>query len=190
MFDAQAQARINKCCNDAAMGYFTAAGAAYLAMADQAFRFWSQSVEAMTPEPAKPARKSWYVAPDQAGRTRTERTSAEPTGAWACMMPWMAPTAMGPGRAAANQGPFGEAFGAWGLFEQWLSLTNPQTAMAWPMACGMMAVGVPQSVAWPTAQANVAAMDAFNTAAKSVEEAVVNYRSDGGHAVARIVTAR
>lgn len=182
MFDAQAQARINKCCNDAAMGYLTAAGAAYLAMADQAFRFWSQSLETMMPEPAKPAKKSWYVAPDQTKRARTEST-----GSWACMMPWMAPAAaMGPGHAAANQGPFG----AWGLFEQWLALTNPQTAMAWPMACGMMAAGIPQSVAWPTAQANVAAMDAFSTAAKSVEEAVVNYRSDGGHAVARIVKTR
>jgi hypothetical protein len=67
---------------------------------------------------------------------------------------------------------------------------NPKNAMAWPMACGMMAFGIPQSVAWPAAQANVAAMDAFQTAAKSVEEAVVSYRSEGGHAVARVVSAR
>ena len=101
------------------------------------------------------------------------------------MMPWMAP-----GSSNGAAGTFAGSAGTWDLLDTWAEFMNPKNAMAWPMACGMMAVGIPQSVAWPTARANAATMDAFNIAAQSLEEAVVSYRSDGGHAVARVVTAR
>jgi hypothetical protein len=62
--------------------------------------------------------------------------------------------------------------------------------MAWPMAYSMMAVGVPRSVAWPTAEANAAALDAAETATRSINNAFSSYRSTGGHALAQIAYAR
>lgn len=189
MFDAQAQTRINKCCSDAAFGYFTAAGAAYAAFAEQAVGYWGEMMKASMPTPAPKKPKSWYVPPPEVS-SATNRAST-PVDAWACMMPWMsgpmsAMTAMPSG---ANDTLMGFPAWMWGPLAPWVAMSDPRTAMAWPMACGMMAVGVPKTVAWPTAQANVAAMDALNTAAKSVETAVVSYRSSGGHAVARIVNS-
>lgn len=182
MFDAQAQAHINKCCSDAAIGYLTATSAAYAAMTDQVLRFWSQSIEAMMPEPAKTTGKSWYVAPGPADENDTE--AEEP---WASlMMAWMGP-GMERNFLKMSFGPFGQpAAGAWKLIEPWMGMVNPQTAVAWPMACSMMAVGIPQSVAWPTAKANVAVMDAFKTAVRSVEEAAGRSRSGGGHTGMRV----
>ena len=46
------------------------------------------------------------------------------------------------------------------------------------MAFGMISVGVPEQVAWPTARANLAAIDAFNVAANSVERALADYQTD------------
>lgn len=179
MLDPQAQARITQSCSDAAIGYLTAANAAYAAMAEQALRHWTQTFAAMGIETEKPKpRKSWYVEPE-----RDEPEVSAPRGAAACMMPWMAAASYG---GSTGRGPAGP----WDLFGAWAELMNPKNATAWPMAWGMMAAGVPQSVAWPTARANAAAMDAFNTAARSFEEAVVSYRSSGGHAVARVVSKK
>ncbi|SDP58726.1 hypothetical protein SAMN04488061_3422 [Filomicrobium insigne] len=187
MFDAQAQTRINKCCSDAAFGYLTATGAAYAAFAEQAAGYWTEMLKAAVPAPAPEKPKSWYVPPPEVSSS-TSRAST-PAGPWACMMPWMGASQMSAMPGSANDSLLGFPTWMWGPFAPWVAMSDPRTAMAWPMACGMMAIGVPQTVAWPTAQANVAAMDALNTAAKSVESAVVSYRSSGGHAVARIVNS-
>ena len=43
---------------------------------------------------------------------------------------------------------------------------------------------VPRSVAWPAAEANVAAMEAVDVATVTVRKAFSSYRTDGGHASA------
>jgi hypothetical protein len=58
--------------------------------------------------------------------------------------------------------------------------TGPSAA--WPMAFMMMASGVPRAVAMPTAEANVAVMDAADAASASVRKAFSSYHSDSGHA--------
>jgi hypothetical protein len=57
----------------------------------------------------------------------------------------------------------------------------PPTA-AWPMAFMMMSQGVPQAVAWPTAEANAAVLDAAEIARRSIKQAFASYQSEGGHA--------
>lgn len=76
--------------------------------------------------------------------------------------------------------------GANAAFAAWFNMfPYAAPSAAWPMAFMMMASGVPRSVAWPTAEANVAAMDAADAAAVSVREAFASYRSDSGYAVAQ-----
>ncbi len=77
--------------------------------------------------------------------------------------------------------------GANALFSAWLGMFPCYAAppAAWPMAFMMMASGVPRSVAWPTAEANIAVMEAADVAAVSVQKVLASYRSDGGHAVTR-----
>ena len=50
------------------------------------------------------------------------------------------------------------------------------------MAFMMMSSGVPHSVAWPTAEANAAVMDAADAATQSIKQVFASYRTDGGHA--------
>ena len=70
----------------------------------------------------------------------------------------------------------------YGPFAAWLNMF-PMTApsAAWPMAFMMMASGVPRSVAWPTAEANAAVMDAAGAAAASVRKVYSSYHTEGGH---------
>ena len=53
---------------------------------------------------------------------------------------------------------------------------------AWPMAFMMMASGVPHSVAWPTAEANAAVLDAADAATQLDQEGFASYHTEGGHA--------
>jgi len=83
--------------------------------------------------------------------------------------------------------PADDAFaGAQAAFSAWLDMfTYAVPSPAWPMACMMMASGVPRSVAVPTAEANIAVMEAAEAASSSVQQVLASYRSDGGHAVSR-----
>jgi hypothetical protein len=57
---------------------------------------------------------------------------------------------------------------------------------AWPMAFMMMSSGVPHSVAWPTAEANAAVMDAADAATQSIKQVLASYRTDGGHGTSQV----
>lgn len=154
----------------------TATGAAYAAMADQAFAFWNEAFQAVIPEPSKPQPKSWYVEPAPAKCGVAE--------AWPGLLPWMWMDIGAVGSVkprAVDNDPF--SISAWveAPVASWLELTKPQTAMACPMAFGMISAGIPPAVAWPTARANVAAMDACSVVAQSVQTAIENYQSVCSH---------
>ena len=55
-------------------------------------------------------------------------------------------------------------------------------AAAWPMAFMMISSGVPHAVAWPTAEANAAVLDAADAATQSIKKAFASYQTEGGHA--------
>jgi hypothetical protein len=50
--------------------------------------------------------------------------------------------------------------------------------------------GVPRAVAMPTAEANIAAMDAAQLATQSIDRAFSSYRSEGGYAVSPMGSAQ
>jgi len=53
----------------------------------------------------------------------------------------------------------------------WFDMDFSRAPGAWPMAYGMMAAGIPKTVAWPMAEANLAAFDAFNVAGVAMRRA-------------------
>lgn len=163
MIEPKLQARFSRGCAMAAIDYTAAAQQAYFEATEQMLRFWSHALAEQKDPP-----RSWYRHPD----------AELPLAA-----PWLDPrTAFNP--ASVFQGLASAQARAWQSM-----MTAPWTLSpaAWPMAYMMMSSGVPQSVAWPTAEANVAAADAAQAATEAVEQAFSSYRSDGGHAVAQIV---
>jgi hypothetical protein len=170
MLDTRLQERFTRGCTDAAFGYTAATTAAYAAFAEQVFSFWAGALRP-APEPA-PAQTVWgwpLPAPRQ-----------EPAAMPFFPFAWAAPQR--PSTPAVD--PFA---GANAAFTAWLDMFSYAAAppAAWPMAFMMIASGVPRSVAFPTAEANVAVMDAADAAAVSVQRVMSSYRTDGGHAVAR-----
>lgn len=156
------------------MGYMTATNAAYAAMADQMFSFWNQVFDTFIPEPEKPQSRSWYVEP--APIHSEARVAA---GAWPCMLPWMwmDAGATGTGKSArVHDDPFNMSAWMRDPFASWLDLVKPQTMMACPMAFGMISAGIPHTVAWPAARANMAMIDACNIAARSFQTASENHK--------------
>ena len=58
------------------------------------------------------------------------------------------------------------------------------------MAFMMVSSGVPHTVAWPTAEANAAVLDAADAATQSIKKAFASYHTEGGHAfIARHLAA-
>lgn len=184
MVDQHLQERFTRHCTDAAFGYATAATAAYAAFADRVLSFWASALQpSARQEPQQPTFAwSWPVpAPPPA-----------PPPAWNPFA-WAMPRSYAPrspytfGGSSAIANPFtamnpfaANPFAAWlGMFP---FAANPA---AWPMASMFMASGVPRSVAWPAAEANVAAMEAVDVAAVTVRKAFSSYRTDGGHASAQ-----
>jgi len=170
--DQYLQERFTRHCTDAAFGYASAATAAYAAFADQVLGFWATALQPSDRRaPQQPAFAwSWPVpAPQPAPPMWNPFAWAIPPQSFA-----PSPYAFTGSSAAANP------FAAWlGMFP----FAAPSAA--WPMACMFMASGMPRSVAWPTAEANVAAMEAVDVARVSVRKAFASYRTDGGHANAQ-----
>jgi hypothetical protein len=167
MLDTHLQERFARRCTDAAFGYTAATTAAYVALADQVFEFWAKVLT--PPGPAAPAAKketwSWPVPARQA---------APPPPLWP--FPWAAPMFQ----------PAPSAYSGLTPYEAWFAMFPfAAPSPAWPLAFMLIASGVPRTVAWPTAEANVAAMDAADAAAVSVQKVFGGYRTDGGHGVVR-----
>ncbi len=168
MVDKHLQERFARHCTDAAFGYATAATAAYAAFADQVLSFWANALQ-----------------------PSDRREEKQPAFAWAWPVPAPQPAAPAwnpfawalPQNAASSPYSFGGSSAAMNPFAAWLGMFPFAAApAAWPMAYMFMASGVPRSVAWPAAEANVAAMEAVDVATVSVQQVFSSYRTDGGHA--------
>jgi hypothetical protein len=169
MLDLQLQERFMRRCADAAFGYTAATTAAYATFADQVLDFWAGVLNpSRRDSAASGAAWSWPVP------ARQELPSL-PFVPFA----WAAPR--------REHAPMGYPFAAsYAPFSAWLGMF-PLAAppAAWPMAFMLIASGVPRSVAWPAAEANVAVMDAADAATVSAQQVFSSYRTDGGHSVAR-----
>jgi hypothetical protein len=192
MLDPELQKRFARSCTEAAFGYSAASTAAYAAMADQVLSFWSSVLQPTPPKP-EPLPWQWPVP------------LAPPTNALAAFDPfsWARPQPPAPAPLPSN--PF-EAMAAFANvmsgalsamsstavrpvanaanpMAAWLTMMPfAAPAAAWPMAYVMMSSGVPHAVAWPTAEANAAVLDAADVATRSIKKVFASYQSEGGHA--------
>jgi hypothetical protein len=182
MLDTRSQERCARRCTDAAFGYTAATTAAYAAFADQVFDFWAGVLEPPRREPPTPQPNwAWPMMPMLPMATTAPAPRRDPTPAPFLPFVWGIPAPSRPAPPANAFAGAQAAFSAWlGMF-QYYGVPSP----AWPMACMMMASGVPRSVAVPTAEANIAVMEAAEAATSSVQQVLASYRSDGGHAVTR-----
>ena len=158
----------------AAFGYARAASAAYAAFADHTLDFWSKATQATVHEERQRPRLQLVSGPRPYRSAVTESSVAttQPMDLVGMTNAWAASPMFAPVRAW------------WSLFPL---QGNPAS---WPMAYAMMTAGVPRAVALPTAEANVAAMDAADAATASIDRAFSSYRSDSGFAVAQIVSPK
>lgn len=133
--------------------------------------------------------RSWYRRPDDDVGIRY---------GWQPSLPGLPPRVNG---GALKGLPFGAGFpllsppAAMALamqpWQAWLRLMSSarigSNAQAWPMAFALIAVGMPQSAAWPAAEAGAHMLAATQKAAEGFDQLFANYRSPGGHAAAQIV---
>lgn len=177
MFDATVQTRIARSSGLAAIDYGAAANQAGFEAMNAVISFWS---DVLSQPVSDAAPRSWYRPPVESA-SASNRSADDWEKPSRAMFPSAVPQRPAP---AHYPDPVAAQMTAWQSM-----LTNPWklTPMAWPMAFMMMASGLPESVAVPTASANAAATDAMLAATAAVNDAVSSYRSDGGHAVAQIV---
>jgi hypothetical protein len=208
MIDPDLQQRFARRCTDAAFGYSTAGTAAYAAMADQVLNFWSSVLQPpATKRQSEPQPASLWNWPVPLQPAAPEPPSMQLFNPFAWMLPPPPPPPK-PAPVAMPTNPF-EAMAAFanamsGALSAMSAMpvrplsqsTNPMVAWlttlpfasapaSWPMAFMMMSSGVPHAVAWPTAEANAAVMDAADAATQSIKEVFASYHSEGGHAASR-----
>jgi hypothetical protein len=202
MLDPELQQRFARHCTDAAFGYSAATTAAYAAMADQVMGFWSAVLQPPAPK-REPAAWQWPVplvpsakAPPTTAPTLFNpflwalpqpppppppKASSLPTNPWEAMSQFA--EVVSGALTAMSATPVKPAASPAHPMTAWLTTFPfmPPTA-AWPMAFMMMSQGVPQAVAWPTAEANAAVIDAAEVARRSIKQAFASYQTEGGHA--------
>jgi hypothetical protein len=169
VLDPKLQARFTRSCTDAAFGYTAATIAAYADLTSQVLNFWADALQPAGDDKTR-------ATNEQAGfpfvRQNTTPTPFAPFD-WMVDPRWLPPTAN-----SALGNVLASPFAAWcGM------LPITASPAVWPMAIMLMSAGVPRSVAWPTAEANVAVMDAADAAAVSVKQVFASYPTGGGHAV-------
>jgi len=201
MLDRDLQQRFASRCTDAALGYSAASTAAYAAFADQVLNFWSAVLQpAAQPQPASQL-WNWPVpmappAPPPAPQFNPfnpfdwmlpalpppkPAAPALPTNPWEAMSAFA--DAMSGALSAMSATPVRPLAPAINPMAAWLTTLPFASAPAsWPMAFMMMSSGVPHTVAWPTAEANAAVLDAADAATQSIKQAFASYHTEGGHA--------
>jgi hypothetical protein len=173
MLTPDKQTEIAKRSMDAAFGYTQAAINAAFEINARAFSVWSQVAQTALPKAVPEAGNwEWSGAPKRPHSTlltaeQQHRRPRTPFAAWSELM-------QASGRVWFKGAPSPFAWWAW----------TPQSAVpaTWPWAYGMISSGVPDSVAWPMAEANVALIDAATKTAEAARPVFPTYQSANGFA--------
>ncbi|MEQ1576844.1 MAG: hypothetical protein ABL894_04255 [Hyphomicrobium sp.] len=181
--------RIANCCSEAMFGYAEAATAMWWGVANEAIDACGRAVKAAAPEAeAKPT--SWFnpnadsaayygQSPANFARKSSAQGFPDPM-AWLGL--FAAPSSALPGAMSLFSNPVVPAVNP---FEVWFNMFPLRGGpAAWPMAFFMLSAGMPKSVAWPTATANAAMMEAAEVATGQMQSAFSSFRSDSGYASA------
>lgn len=184
MLDARLQARLAQNYADAAVGYTNASVAAMSAIANRTLAFWMPAPETRQTPSGRRDHLSWFDG--QRASRRPEPASTDALNPWAAFNFWTSAmtSAMQPRPTNPSMMAMAMSFGP---FAAWWSQALGTPNFAWPMAYQMIASGVPESVAWPTAEANAAVLDAAVAVKQEVEQAFASYQSAGGFAMAHIL---
>lgn len=171
MLTPDKQIEITKRGMDAAFGYAQASINAAFESNARALRVWSHVVDVVLPKPV-PAVETleWSGGAKRPHSTllaaeQEKRTPQNPVAAWQDLM-------QSSGRIWFKGPPSPFAWWAW----------TPQSAVpaTWPWAYGMISSGVPESVAWPMAEANVALLDVAKKTAEAAQPQFPAYQSANG----------
>ena len=170
--------RIARGCTEAAIGYATAATAAYTGLAGQMLDFWCTALSGLSDEPPAPATSENNPYMSTKAATELEPAFGMSMADW-CPFPlldarrfeafWRLDPLTPPGMAM-------------------LAMANAVplrgTSASWGMARVMIDSGVPRAVAWPAAEANAAALDAADAASQSMTKVLAHFHSENGFATA------
>jgi hypothetical protein len=173
MMSAEKQLEITKLGMEAAFGYAKAAINATFEVTTRSMAMWTELAQAVAPhQPAQDETWEWSGAPR---RPRSALFPAEPAKPSVAVDPFAVWSALfqASGRAwFERETPSPFAWWAW----------TPQSAIpaTWPWAYGMISSGVPGSVAWPMAEANVALLDAARKTAEATQAPFPAYHSGNG----------
>jgi hypothetical protein len=181
MFDPRMQARLTQNLHSAAVGYANATAAAMNAFAQQALHFWQ--LPATTPAPRRD-HLSWFNPHGTNHHWGVQQP--QETNPWLAFTPWALRPSATPFQPPVTAPQLMAMTWAFAPFAAWWGTMRGPT-FAWPMAYSMMAQGVPDDVAWPTAEANAAVMDAATTMTEQAHQAFATYQSAGGFAMAHIL---
>lgn len=149
-----------------------------------AFMPWAQPA---APAPATPANPFLAFMPWAQVAGAHVPAAPQPFNPWLALTPWaqpqqasrpFQPPAMAPQLTAMSM--------AFMPFAFWWGGAMRGPTFAWPMAYSMIAQGVPDSVAWPTAEANAAVLDATAVLAEQAQQSFSSYQSAGGFAMAHV----
>jgi hypothetical protein len=199
MLDPDLQQRFARSCTDAALGYSAASTAVYAAMAEQVLNFWSDVLQAPAAPKPQPASQLWNwpvpMAPTSPATSMplfnpfawmlppapAPAAPPLPTNPWEAMSVFA--NAMSGALSAMSATPVRPLASPANPMSAWLTMFPfAAPTSAWPMAFMMMSSGVPHAVAWPTAKANAAVLDAADAATRSIKKVFASYQTDGGHA--------
>lgn len=183
MLDTRAQARLTQNFHDAAVGYANASAAAMNLFAQQALDFWMAPLQ-RAEAPRRRDHLSWFN-PNGSNHTWgvPQPTVVHP---WLAFTPWALQPSAAPFRPPMTAPQLMAMTWAFAPFAAlWGSMRGP--TFAWPIAYSMMAQGVPDSVAWPAAEANAAVLDAATTLTETAQQTFASYQSAGGFAMAHIM---
>jgi len=156
--------RITQCCAEAATGYMAAATAAYTELASCALDFWCTALSGLAEEETKPEPRACPVAEPAFGMAIAD---------WNPLM-WFDPRRFDALWRLDFMTPPATAM----LAVANTALPLRGTSASWPMAKVMIDSGIPRSVAWPTAEANAAALSAADTAANGLRRVLAKFHND------------
>lgn len=144
---------------------------------------WAQGAAAV-PVAAPPSPWLVYMPWAQAPAAPKPAPAFNP---WLAFMPWAQPAvASRPFQPPATAPQLNAMSMAFMPFAFWWGTAMRGPTFAWPMAYSMMAHGVPDSVAWPTAEANAAVLDATAVLTEQAQQTFASYQSAGGFAMAHV----
>lgn len=167
--------RIARGCNEASIGYAAAATAAYTQMASSVLDFWCTALSGLTEDPAD-------SDAEKAPASRAVATSEPPFGM--SMADWSPMSWFDPRRFEAMWRMDPTTPPATAMMAMANTVPLRGTSTSWGMAQVMIDSGVPRAIAWPTAEANAAALDAADAASNGFRTVIASYHSDSGYATA------